>query len=102
MEFQIAKNKIRDNINIALRSAGYHKAPLFGQNTKPNFVKLLSQAGYPRFHIYFKETKTDYIFTLHLDQKKPVYKGAVAHSGEYNNSIVQEEAQRIINKLIAL
>ncbi|MDD5739108.1 MAG: hypothetical protein PHY72_04300 [Candidatus Pacebacteria bacterium] len=100
MEFQIVKNEIRDNIEIALRTAGYQKAKNIGQNTQLNFVKPLSQSGYPRFHIYLKESKTDYIFTLHLDQKRPIYKGAPAHSGEYNNKVVIEEAERVKQKLL--
>jgi len=94
MEFKIAKNQIRDNIDIAIiRTAGYHKL----QN---GFIRPLSRAGYPRFHIYLKENKTDYVFTLHLDQKRPVYSGAPAHSGEYNNKIVVEEAKRVKQKLL--
>lgn len=101
MEFQITKNKIAENIDVAMmRIAGYHKIRPSGQNTQLNFVKPLSLAGYPRFHIYLKENKTDYIFTLHLDQKKPVYKGAPAHSGEYSSKVVIEEAERIKQKFI--
>lgn len=100
MEFQIAKNKIKDNIEVAIRSAGYHKTYQAGQNTQLNFIKPLSQSGYPRFHIYLKETKNDYIFSLHLDQKKPIYKRAIAHSGEYHNKVVEEEADRIKEKLL--
>ena len=37
----------------------------------------------------------DYIFSLHLDQKKPVYQGAHAHSGEYFGPVIDEEAARI-------
>ncbi len=93
MEFQIAKNKISDNIDVAImRVAGYHRQ-------KQGFVKPLSLAGYPRFHIYLKENKTDYIFNLHLDQKKPVYAGAKAHQGDYDSDIIKNEAERIIKKI---
>ena len=36
---------------------------------------------------------------LHLDQKKPVYRGTVAHSGEYEGEIVAKEIARIKNIL---
>ena len=35
------------------------------------------------------------MFNLHLDQKKPTYEGHVAHSGEYDGELVEEEAERI-------
>jgi len=99
MEFKIAKKKIADNIDVAMRATGYHKIHHSGANEQLNFTKSLSQAGYPRFHIYLKENKTDYIFSLHLDQKKPIYKGVVAHSGDYDGVVVEEEAQRIVKKI---
>ena len=37
----------------------------------------------------------DFIFNLHLDQKKPIYKGAPAHAGEYEGEIIEKEAERI-------
>lgn len=93
MEFVIAKNKIADNIDVAImRLAGYHKL-------RDGFVKPLSLAGYPRFHIYLKETKSDYTFGLHLDQKRPVYSGAKAHQGDYDSDIIKTEAERIIKKI---
>lgn len=93
MEFQIAKNKITDNIDVAMmRTAGYHKL-------RDSFVRPLSLAGYPRFHIYLKESKTDYIFNLHLDQKKPVYTGTKAHQGDYDSRIIVEEVERVIKKI---
>ena len=101
MEFQIAKNKIADNIDVAImRMAGYHKIPLDSARGKQlSFVKPLSLTGYPRFHIYLKETKTDYIFALHLDQKRTVYSGTKAHQGDYDSQIIEQEIQRIKNKL---
>jgi len=98
MEFVIIKNQIKENIGIAMRSVGYHK--IAGGASELNFVKPLSRAGYPRFHIYLKDTKQGYIFSLHLDQKKPIYKGAPAHQGEYDGQIVQEEAKRIMKKIV--
>jgi hypothetical protein len=102
MEFRIEKNNIKENIEVAIiRIAGYFKLPSNAPKSELNFIKPLSLAGYPRFHIYLKETKTEHIFSLHLDQKKPVYKGAVAHAGEYekDNEILKTESERIIKKI---
>ncbi len=101
MEFSITKNQIKENIGVAMRGAGYHKIAKEGQNSRLNFVKLLSRAGYPRFHIYLKESKAEYIFSLHLDQKRPVYRGAKAHSGEYEGGILEKETKRIQQSLIS-
>ena len=61
--------------------------------SEPVFVRPSS--GYPRFHIYLKEENDNLIFNLHLDQKRPIYKGVAAHAGEYDGKIVEEEAERI-------
>ncbi len=96
MEFRIEKNKIKDNIDVAIiRIAGYHKIPSNSPKSELNFVKPLSLAGYPRFHIYLKETETDYIFNLHLDQKRTVYKNAKAHQGDYDSQIIRKEIERV-------
>ncbi|MDD4990120.1 MAG: hypothetical protein PHW31_02310 [Candidatus Pacebacteria bacterium] len=100
MEFQIPKSKAQENIGVAMRSAGYHKIEKDGQNSQLNFIKPLSRVGYPRFHIYLKECKSEYIVSLHLDQKRPVYKGAKAHSGEYEGEILEKETKRIQQSLI--
>ncbi len=56
-----------------------------------------SGSGYPRFHAYINMEKfpRETVINLHLDQKKPIYKGATAHSGEYDGEIVEKEAERI-------
>ncbi len=83
-----------------------------------------SKSGYPRFHIYVsRETPhllrtalsaknkvspqkvrdetlrpgsgQAIIINLHLDQKKPIYRGTPAHSAEYEGRVVEKEAERI-------
>jgi len=75
-----------------MRKIGYYYSP-----KKNSFVRPLSGKEYPRFHIFVEtdEKENKIIFNLHLDQKKPTYKGFTAHSAEYEGSIVKEEAQRI-------
>jgi hypothetical protein len=83
-----------------------------------NMVRKLHLDNYPRFHVYLKLQNDNYNFSLHLDQKKPVYKpqksvpvadkqydwrrgqdftgeGGHAHNGEYFGPVVEEEADRI-------
>ena len=60
-----------------------------------NLVRKLNYDNYPRFHIYVKQAGTDFHFSLHLDQKKPIYQGAHAHNGEYFGPVVEQEADRI-------
>ena len=68
-----------------------------------SFVRRLGGYHYPRFHVYLKEDKSGQLFcTLHLDQKKPSYEGAAAHSGEYDGTLVEQEAERIRNSLVQL
>ncbi len=65
------------------------------ENGEYNLVRKLHGDNYPRFHIYLKVAGDRYIFNLHLDQKKPVYKGTHAHNGEYEGPAVKNEADRI-------
>ncbi|MEK7076925.1 MAG: hypothetical protein AAB967_01700 [Patescibacteria group bacterium] len=60
-----------------------------------NFVRPILRNHYPRFHIYVRNAGGFLMFNLHLDQKKPTYEGHVAHSGEYDGELVEEEAERI-------
>ena len=64
-------------------------------------MRQVGRNDYPRFHLYIKEASSQkpdarsYHISLHLDQKKPSYPGAHAHSAEYDGSVVSDEAARI-------
>lgn len=77
-------------MNSFLRSCGY--TPFHG-----SYIRVLSSAGYPRFHVYVDENDEQYLFKLHLDQKRPSYGKETAHSGEYEGKVVEDEADRIID-----
>ena len=85
------------NIYRLMRQCGYH----FERKDKEELVfsRIISQAksGYPRFHIYAKagEVSRQTIINIHLDQKKPSYKGTSAHAAEYDSTVVKEEVARI-------
>jgi hypothetical protein len=92
MDFSI-KN-VQMSISNVARSLGYLII-----DTKPNgeynLVRKFSSNHYPRFHAYVQQQGTDFIFSLHLDQKAPIYQGSHAHNGEYFGPIIDEEADRI-------
>lgn len=92
MEFVIEDTK--ESINGLMRKIGY--TPAYFQNEGEfSMVRKIMGGDYPRFHAYIKETNGGFVVKLHLDQKKPSYEGAKGHSGEYDGSVVEEEAERI-------
>jgi len=83
----------KNNIRNLTRKIGYYF--LKEEKGELSFVRPLERAGFPRFHLYIKESNEDLIFNLHIDSKKPIYKGTPAHSGEYEGKVVEAEAERI-------
>ena len=95
MKFTIKNEK--DNITTLTRKIGYHYLKKDEQKQEHVLMRSLETGGYPRFHLFLKinkETK-EFDFSLHLDQKRPVYKGTPAHSGEYEGDVIEAEAERI-------
>lgn len=86
--------KKTDNIINIARKLGYIPERR-GDRGEFSCQRPLSRAEYPRFHIYITEEENEFIFNLHLDQKKPSYSGTAAHSGEYEGGAVDGEAERI-------
>ena len=96
MDFTI-KNLQKSIVSVA-RELGY--VIIDNSNGQYNLVRKMGGAGnYPRFHAYVKQIGQDFNFSLHLDQKKPIYEGTHAHNGEYFGPIVETEADRIISSL---
>lgn len=92
MDFEV-KN-IQENVVGVARALGYVIIDT-KENGEYNLVRKLSGDNYPRFHAYVKQQGSDYIFSLHLDQKQPSYEGSHAHNGEYFGPVVEAEADRI-------
>lgn len=90
MDFKI-KNPGGNIVNMG-RDIGY----IFQGETldKVSFVRPLERGGYPRFHLYIKMGE-EMFFSLHLDQKRPVYKQAHDHAAEYEGAIIENEVERI-------
>jgi len=91
MTFRLSKKT--ENLQTFMRRAGYKP---IGVSTRKelNCVRPL-QGAYPRFHIYAKEEKGEFVINLHLDQKRPSYEGSRAHSGDYDSETVKSEMERI-------
>lgn len=83
------------NVQYLLRRCGY--APQYSRRTgETSYVRLLRRTPYPRFHLYVnEETDTTLVLNLHLDAKQPSYGGSHAHAGEYDGTLVEEEADYI-------
>jgi len=92
MQFTI-QGLFKENIYNLMRKVGYHFQGEEKERQELSFVR--PPHGYPRFHLFLKTKGENLIFNLHLDQKKPIYKGAPAHAGEYNGKIVENETERI-------
>ncbi len=96
MTFQIYNKNY--NLQSLLRDVGYKSIGITDRG-EINAVRPLAR-DYPRFHLYVKESPEIITFNLHLDQKKPVYEGATAHSGDYESEVVRDEAQRIKDTIL--
>lgn len=76
-----------------MRQAGYFFQGKDEETGELNFVR--PPRGYPRFHLFIKVQDENLTFSLHLDQKRPIYRGVPAHAGEYNNEMIEKEMERI-------
>ncbi|OGY46517.1 MAG: hypothetical protein A3A24_03890 [Candidatus Buchananbacteria bacterium RIFCSPLOWO2_01_FULL_46_12] len=83
-----------ENLRNFLRRCGYQELSDINNGTT-SYKRRLTGDYYPRFHLYPKLEDGRNLLSLHLDQKKPSYPGAHAHSAEYDGSVVSDEAARI-------
>ena len=93
--------KTRRNIIDLLRGVGYHFQREDKNNREIVLYRPFTSYSFPRFHLYLKIEDNDFIFNLHLDHKKPIYKGVPAHSAEYSGPLVEKEVERIKNTLLS-
>ena len=84
---------IKGNIYNLMRQAGYYFEKQEGEELVFPRPLTASGSGYPRFHAYVSRETPE--INLHLDQKKPIYKGSPAHAAEYEGELIEKEAQRI-------
>lgn len=93
MQIKFSKVQIPDPEKFILR-CGYAKI-IDRRAGKTSFAKRIHRDFYPRYHVYIQLETDSVIFNLHLDQKRPIYEGVTAHSGEYDGEVVEREGERI-------
>lgn len=98
MLIKFSKDQIGDPEKSILR-CGYAKI-IDRRMGKTSFAKRIHRDFYPRYHVYIKAEGESVIFDLHLDQKRPIYEGVTAHSGEYDGEVVEREAERVKNAML--
>lgn len=86
---------LKNNIYNLMRDAGYHFQREDHERDATEYSFVRPRMGFPRFHIYAKMDGKDLALNLHLDQKKPIYRGTTAHSGDYDGPVINNEAARI-------
>ena len=90
----IFKGPLKESIYNLMRQAGYSFQGKDEERGDLSFVR--PPRDYPRFHVYLKiEDETTLALNLHLDQKRPIYRGTSAHAGEYENEMVEKEMERV-------
>lgn len=101
MKYRVSVEEVGDlNIERFLRAQGW--AQIYDRRgDKYSYVKRLSRDFYPRLHLYVKQYPDNYVFDLHLDQKKASYEGHSAHSGEYEGEMVTKALETIKRALKA-
>ena len=77
-----------------MRRLGYSEH-INRESGERSFTRRLRGDFYPRYHVYIDERHGGMTVKLHLDQKKPSYAGAHAHSGEYEGPLIEKEIERI-------
>lgn len=98
MKLTIDKENLKTSWQNLARNCGYTLQ--YQESNRKSFIRRLTKIDYPRFHLYVEENERNFIVTLHLDQKKPVYKGSAGHQGEYDGPIIENEFNRIKNILL--
>ncbi len=77
--------RLRDNVTVALRRAGYAFQKHVGSGEMA-FVRPLGQGDFPRFHIYAKEKGfNECVINIHLDARRETYGKQAMHGGEYSD-----------------
>lgn len=82
------------NLPSRLRQAGYRLERQVNEQELA-FIKSFESVDFPRWHLYAKEIDGGWDLNLHLDQKRPVYRGNSAHAGEYDGLLVEKEMARL-------
>lgn len=94
------KNNTGDNPANTLRQIGFRYLGMANGQEEMVFYRPVGQDAYPRFHLYLQNTlqakkSNDLFFSIHFDQRRTVYQGSTAHSGEYEGELLEKEVEKI-------
>lgn len=92
---KILIENIKENPASALRKTGYHFERRHPNTKEISAARTLGAGGFPRLHAYARLDGKNLEINLHLDQKRPSYRGTSAHGGEYEGELLEQEAERI-------
>lgn len=92
---KIVIENVQESILAALRRCGYHFERTLEESEEVSAARSLGGGDFPRFHCYARLIGGNLDINLHLDQKRPSYKGTKAHAGEYGGELIEEEGKRI-------
>lgn len=96
MIFKIPEQEINENVINLMKRVGYFSLGRGREESELSFVRSIRSDNYPRFHVIVRsDAGKEIVFNIHLDQRKPVHKGAVAHNADYDGPIIEEEIERI-------
>ena len=94
MKLKFSKQQV-GNATVFIRRCGYGEY-YDRRMQKTSYMKRATMVQmFPRYHVYIEERGDEIVLDLHLDQKRPMYEGVSAHSGEYEGGAVEREADRI-------
>jgi hypothetical protein len=101
MKWTIKKSALRDNLLQSMRSCQYRYQHTNDCQQHSFARTFYNHQPFPRFHLYIDEETDQYIFNLHLDQKKASYKDQTAHSADYDDDepLLKSEFARITSLL---
>lgn len=94
MKFQFPDPQKNKNLPAKLREAGYRLERTL-ENNETVFIKSFESVDFPRWHLYVLKNPEGWELNLHLDQKRPIYRGTSAHGGEYDGTLVEKEIARL-------
>lgn len=93
MKIKFERKSIGNPLTV-LRRCGYKpwRDPRTG---KESFIRRVSAAFYPRFHVltYYKENL--FIIDLHFDARRPMHRRGIRSYEDEESETVRQEAERI-------
>lgn len=88
---------LSDHARNIMRRLGYGE--LRTRSGQVSFTKRVTGNYFPRYHAYVEDLNGGIQVNLHIDQKEASYEGTSAHAGEYEGPLIEQEMNRIAEKI---